>query len=79
MIKFKLKVMLAMRDMNQQELAEAVGIRPATITAMVKGTLKELPLEKFSKMCEVLNCQPADLMEYIPDEPDNKKETAAEQ
>ena len=65
MIKFKVKVMLAMRDMTQKELAERTGIRPPTVSAICTGAVKHLPVEALDKICEVLYCQPADLMEYV--------------
>ena len=67
MIKFKLKVMLAVRGMTQKELAEKTGIRPPTISAIAVGSIKHLPVEALDKICDVLDCQPADLMEYIGD------------
>lgn len=69
MIKFKVKVMLAMRDMTQKELAEKTGIRPPTISAICLGTIKHLPVDALEKICEVLDCQPGDLMEYRQDPP----------
>lgn len=68
MIKFKVKVMLAINEMTQKELAEITGIRPPTVSAICTGAVKHLPVEALNKICAVLNCQPADLMEYIPDE-----------
>lgn len=68
MIKFKVKVMLAMREMTQKELAEKTGIRPPTISAICLGTIKHLPVDALDKICEALDCQPADLMEYRPNE-----------
>ena len=65
MIKFKVKVILAMRDMTQKELAERTGIRPPTVSAICTGAIKHLPVEALDKICEVLDCQPADLMEYV--------------
>ena len=65
MIQFKVKVMLAMRDMTQKELAERTGIRPPTVSAICTGAVKHLPVEALDKICEVLDCQPADLMEYV--------------
>ena len=65
MIKFKVKVMLAMRDMTQKELAERTGIRPPTVSAICTGAVKHLPVEALDKICDVLNCQPADLMEFV--------------
>ena len=71
MIKFKVKVMLAMREMTQKELAERTGIRPPTISAICTGTVKHLPVEALDKICKVLECQPADIMEYIEDTQEN--------
>ena len=52
MIKFKVKVMLAMREMTQKELAEKTGIRPPTISAICLGTIKHLPVDALDKICE---------------------------
>ena len=65
MIKFKVKVMLAIRDMTQKELAERTGIRPPTVSAICTGAVKHLPVDALDKICEVLDCQPSDLMEYV--------------
>ncbi len=68
MIKFKVKVMLAVNEMTQKELAEKTGIRPPTVSAICTGAIKHLPIDALNKICAVLNCQPADLMEYIPEQ-----------
>ena len=68
MVKFKVKVMLAMREMTQKELAEKTGIRPPTISAICTGTIKHLPVDVLDKICDVLDCQPADLIEYVKGE-----------
>ena len=68
MIKFKAKVLLAINEMTQKELAEKTGIRPPTVSAICTGVVKHLPIEALNRICAVLNCQPGDLMEYIPDE-----------
>ena len=68
MIRFKVKVKLAEKEMTQKELAERTGIRPPTVSAICTGSVKHLPVEALNKICEVLECQPADLMEYITDE-----------
>lgn len=62
MIKFKVKIMLAMREMTQKELAERTGIRPPTISAICLGTIKHIPVDVLDRMCDVLNCQPGDLV-----------------
>ena len=69
MIKFKVKVMLAMRGMTQKELAERTGIRPPTVSTICVGSVKHLPVDALEKICDVLDCQPADLMEFVR-EPD---------
>ncbi|EJW17013.1 helix-turn-helix transcriptional regulator [Paenibacillus alvei] len=65
MIKFDLKVMLAKREMTQKELAEKTGIRPPTISAFAVGTIKHIPVDVLDKICDALECQPADLMRHI--------------
>ena len=68
MIKFKVKVMLAIREMTQKELAEKTGIRPPTISAICTGTVKHLPVDALDEICKVLDCQPADLMVFEKEE-----------
>lgn len=68
MIKYRLKVQLALNDMNQKQLAEKTGIRPSTISSIFNGTVKQFPMDAMEKICAVLKCQPGDLLEYIPDE-----------
>lgn len=67
MIKFKVKVMLAIREMTQKDLAEKTGIRPPTISAICTNTIKHLPVDALNRICAALDCQPADLMEYVAD------------
>ena len=68
MIKFRLKVLLAMNDMTQKELAEKAGIRQPTLSAICTGSIKEMPVNVINKICAELKCQPGDIMQYIPDE-----------
>ena len=68
MIKFKVKVMLALRGMTQKELAEKTGIRPPTVSAICVGSVKHLPVDALDKICSVLECQPADFMEHIKEQ-----------
>ena len=60
--------MLAIREMTQKELAERTDIRPPTISAICNNSAKHLPIDALDKMCEVLDCQPADLMEYVKED-----------
>ena len=56
--------------MTQKELAEKTGIRPPTISAICNNTIKELPVGVIEKICQVLECQPGDIMEmeYITEQ-----------
>lgn len=74
MIKFTVKVMLAKRDMTQKRLAEVAGIRPTTLSRICLGTIKEVPVNVLDKICTVLECQPNDLMEHIPDQPEDAQQ-----
>ena len=76
-ISYHLKALLADANMTQKELAEATGIRPPTISAICLGTIKQFPVGALDKICEVLHCQPGDILEYIPDG-SNKPQTDAE-
>jgi putative transcriptional regulator len=64
-LKFKLKVLLAMRDMTQKQLAEMTGIRPPTISAIANGTAKHLPVDVLERICAALGVQPGEIMEYV--------------
>lgn len=65
MIKSRVKVMLAKREMTQKRLAEITGVRPPTVSAICLGTIKMIPLDVLEKFCDALDCQPGDLFEYI--------------
>ena len=65
MIKSKLNVMLAERDMTQKELAQRTSVRPPTISAIANNTIKEVPISVLDKMCRELNCNVGDLFEYV--------------
>ena len=64
MIKSRIKVMLALREMTQKQLAEVTGIRPPTISALCTGAARHIPVDVMDKLCEALDCQPGDLWEY---------------
>ena len=66
-VQITLKVMLAKREMTQKELSIKTGVRPPTISALCTNTAKHIPVDVLTKICQVLDCQPGDLMEYVPD------------
>ncbi len=61
---FNIDVMLAKRKMSVTELAERVGITIANISVLKNGKAKALKISTLVKLCEALDCQPGDLLEY---------------
>ncbi len=57
-------VMLARRKMRLNELAEAVGITPQNLSVLKTGRAKAIRFSTLEKLCEVLRCQPGDLLEF---------------
>jgi len=67
MIRINLDVMMAKRKMSLNELAEKVGITQANLSILKNEKAKAIRLSTLEKLCEVLQCQPGDLIEYIAD------------
>lgn len=61
-------VMLAKRKMSVTELAERVGITMANISILKNGKAKAIRFSTLSAICEVLDCQPGDILEYRNDD-----------
>ena len=61
-------VMLARRKMSSGELAEKVGITPANLSILKCGKAKAIRLSTMEAICQALDCQPGDILEYRPDE-----------
>jgi putative transcriptional regulator len=62
-----LDVMLARRKMRSKELAETIGITEANLSLLKSGKVKGVRFATLEKICEILACQPGDLLEYKPD------------
>ena len=62
-----LDVMLARRKMRSKELAERIGITEVNVSLLKSGRVKGVRFETLEKICEVLDCQPGDILEYRPD------------
>ena len=60
-----LNVMLATRKMRSTELAENLGITTANLSIIKTGKAKAIRLTTLEAICEILDCQPADILEYI--------------
>lgn len=61
---FNIDVMLAKRKMSVTELAERVGITIENVSILKNGKAKALKISTLVKLCEALDCQPGDILEY---------------
>ena len=59
-----LDVMLAKRKMSSGELAERIGITQANLSILKTGKAKAIRFSTLAAICEALDCQPGDLLEY---------------
>ena len=59
-------VMLAKRKMSVTDLSEKVGITMAIISILKNGKAKAFKVDTLNKICRALDCQPGDILEYVP-------------
>lgn len=64
MIIVNLDVMMAKRKISSNELAELIEITPANLSILKTGKAKAIRFSTLEKLCEALNCQPGDILEY---------------
>ena len=62
-----LDVMMAKRKISSLELAETIDITPANLSILKTGKAKAIRFSTLESICEVLDCQPGDILEYKPD------------
>ena len=67
-IRINLDVVLAKKKMSVTELSEKVGITMANISILKNGKAKAIRFTTLDKICEVLECQPGDILEYTKDD-----------
>ncbi len=60
--------MLAKRKMSLTELSERVGITLANLSILKTGKARAVRMETLDRLCTALDCQPGDLMEFLPEE-----------
>lgn len=75
-ITVNLDVMLARRKMRSKELAERIGLTEVNVSLLKSGKVRGVRFETLSKICEALACQPGDILEYVPDTPDELADDA---
>ena len=64
----RIDVQLARRKMSVGQFAERVGITPANVAVLKNGRAKAIRFSTLESICEVLECQPGDLLEWEPDD-----------
>lgn len=60
-----LDVMLAKRKMRSNELADKIGITTANLSILKTGKAKAIRFSTLEAICEILECQPGDIMEFV--------------
>ena len=68
MIVFHIDVMLAKRKMSLTELSERVGITLANLSILKTGKARAVRMETLDRLCAALDCQPGDLLGFLPEE-----------
>lgn len=63
-----LDVMLAKRKMRSNELADRMGITTANLSILKTGKAKAIRFSTLELICEILECQPGDIMEFVQEE-----------
>ena len=70
-IKINIDVMLAKRKMSVTELSEKVGITMSNISILKNGKAKAIRFSTLEGICDALDCQPGDILEYQPEDQKN--------
>jgi putative transcriptional regulator len=63
-----LDVMLARRKMRSRDLAQHIGISEQNVSLLKSGKVKGVRFDTLEKICQALDCQPGDILEYRPEE-----------
>ena len=66
MILVNLDVVMAKRKISSGDLAAKVGITQPNLSVLKTGKAKAVRFSTLEKLCEVLDCQPGDILEYVP-------------
>jgi len=74
MIVVNLDVVMAQRKMGLTELSEQVDLTMANLSILKNNKAKAMRFTTLDAICEVLNCQPGDILEYVKEEKQNNGE-----
>ena len=67
-------VVLAKRKMKLKDLAEAIGITVQNLSILKTGKARAIRFSTLDAICRHLDCQPGDVLEYVPDPPEQTPE-----
>ena len=70
MIVLRLDRVLADRKMRSKELAERIGLTEVNLSRIKTGRISAVRFSTLDAICRELGCQPGDILEYVPDEPE---------
>lgn len=70
MIVLRLDRVLADRKIRSKELAERIGLTEANLSRIKTGKISAVRFSTLDALCRELGCQPGDILEYVPDEPE---------
>ncbi|WP_251623718.1 helix-turn-helix domain-containing protein [Odoribacter lunatus] len=73
-IRVNIDVMMARRKMSLNELAEKVDITPANLSILKTGKAKAIRFSTLEAVCRILECQPGDILEYLPEKEEDKEQ-----
>ena len=73
MVKNRLKILLAERDLNYVRLSEMTGISVNALSRLGRGVTTEISFDTLDKICAALECSVGDLLVWKPDEQTSKK------
>ena len=67
-----LDVMMAKRKISSNELAARIGITPFNLSILKNNRAKAIRFSTLDAICRALDCQPSDILEYVPGEESNE-------
>ena len=70
-IRINLDVMMAKRKISLTELAEKVGLTMSNLSVLKTEKARAIRFSTLDSICKVLDCQPGDILEYLPDKDEN--------
>ncbi len=73
-IEINLDVELAKRKMSLKELSQLVGVSVTNLSLLKTGKVKAIRFSTLEAICQVLNCQPGDILRFIPPHSDHAQE-----